>query len=263
MSSLSAVDRDDREGGAYWWQRAELSEKLGSEDFAYVEQLWQLNPADSELLAGPLIGASAQGEDERNLRIRQKLRQREATMPADDKRLASWNAMMLDALTRASDADARFEKRARALYRDLVRLFYSEDELIRFAGNAEVAAAVFEDYAQLASAFRHYGQRFDDDGARERAARLVERAHARFLRNGRWQPKAQPLIPVAAGKWIMPDLVFYSPMSLWLETALDLSALDADVRRDAEQMLTRATREMLDSPYFYGSFIMLRAAGDA
>ncbi len=263
MSSLSAVDRDDREGGAYWWQRAELDETLGSDDFAYVEQLWQLNPADSELLAGPLIGSSAQGEPERNRRIRQKLRQREATMPADDKRLASWNAMLLEALTRASDFDARFEKRARSLYRELDRLFYRDGQPIRFAGNAEVAAAVFEDYAQLASAFHRYGLRFDDAGATERAVRLVERAHARFLRNGRWQPKAQPLIPVADGKWIMPDLVFFSPMSLWLETTLALPGTDAEVRRDAEQMLTRATREMLDSPYFYGSFIMLRAAGDA
>ncbi len=263
MSSLSAVDRDDREGGAYWWQRSELSEKLGSEDFAYVEQLWQTNSADSEFLAGPLVGSAAQGDAERNQRIRQKLRQRDSSMPADDKRLASWNAMMLEALTRASDVDARFERRAKTLYRDLDRLFYLDGELIRFAGNAEVAAAVFEDYAQLASAFRRYGRRFEDKGALERATRLVERAHTRFLRNGRWQPKAQPLIPVAAGKWIMPDLVFYSPMSLWLESALDLSGLDADVRRDAEQMLTRATREMLDSPYFYGSFIMLRAAADA
>ncbi|MDJ0779494.1 MAG: DUF255 domain-containing protein [Gammaproteobacteria bacterium] len=263
MSSLSAVDRDDREGGAYWWQRAQLAELLGADDFAYVEKLWQLNPASGEFLAGPLIGAFADGEPERNQRIRQKLKLRDATMPADDKRLASWNAMLLEALTRASSFDERFERRAQILYRDLQRLFYRDGELIRFAGNAEVAAAVFEDYAQLARAFDFYGRHFDDTDARQLAARLVERAHARFLRNGRWQPKAQPLIPVAAGKWIMPDLVFYSPMSLWLETALNLRGLDQEVRRDAEQMLTRATREMLDAPYFYGSFILLRAAGDA
>ena len=56
----------------------------------------------------------------------------------------------------------------------------------------------------------------------------------------------------------MPDLVFHAPMTLWLEVALEGGGIDRELRRDAERMLTRATREMLDSPYFYGSFIMLR-----
>ena len=34
-----------------------------------------------------------------------------------------------------------------------------------------------------------------------------------------WQAKAEPVIPIAHGKWVIEDLVFYSPMTLWLRVA--------------------------------------------
>ena len=74
-----------------------------------------------------------------------------------------------------------------------------------------------------------------------------------------WQAKAQPLIPIAPGKWVIEDLVFYSPMTLWLEATLAAPELDSKVRGSATEMMQRVTREMLDRPYYHGSFIMLRA----
>jgi hypothetical protein len=48
-------------------------------------------------------------------------------------------------------------------------------------------------------------------------------------------------------------------MTLWLEVALAVPGLDAKVRSSAIEMLQRVTREMVDRPYYHGSFIMLRA----
>jgi len=90
---------------------------------------------------------------------------------------------------------------------------------------------------------------------------LCERAHDLFLVDERWQAKAEPLIPIARGKWIIEDLVFYSPMTLWLQVALAVPDLDPTLRNSARAMLQRATHEMHANPYHYGSFIMLRAAG--
>ena len=196
--------------------------------------------------------------DNRNIRL--KLQARGArSMPVDDKRLASWNAMMLDALTLATDVDTRFGARAQALYRHMRKLFMLDDTLIRFAGNADVSAAVFEDYAHTANAFLRYGQRFNDAQAIKLARRLSEGAHGIFLQDGRWQAKAQPLIPIAPGKWVIEDLVFYSPMTLWLEATLAAPELDSKLRSSATEMMQRVTREMLDRPYYHGSIIMLRA----
>ena len=260
MSSLSAVDRDNREGGAYLWSREQLVELLDATELAQLQQNWVQAPVSDGFLLRPASTAknAAQSIVKRNIRLKLQVRGARS-MPVDDKRLASWNAMMLDALTLATDVDARFSVRAQALYRHMRALFMVDDTLIRFAGNADIAAAVFEDYAHTANAFLHYGQRFNDVQAIKLARHLSERAHGIFLQDGRWQAKAQPLIPIASGKWVIEDLVFYSPMTLWLEATLATAELDSKLRNSATKMMQRVTREMLDRPYYHGSFIMLRA----
>jgi len=262
MSSLSAVDRDNREGGAYLWTSEQLSALLEPAEFEHLQQAWQLQSRPGEFLAQPLSiqGQPAKPGIEQN--ILRKLQSRgSGSMPVDDKRLASWNAMMLNALTAAADIDARFAGRAQRLFELMRDIFFDDDALIRFADNADIADAVLEDYAYTALAFLRYGQRFADEDALELARLLCERAHDLFLVDGRWQAKAEPLIPIARGKWIIGDQVFYSPMTLWLQVALSVPDLDPNLRASARAMLQRATREMQANPYHYGSFIMLRAAG--
>ncbi|MDH3220657.1 MAG: DUF255 domain-containing protein [Gammaproteobacteria bacterium] len=259
MSSLSAVDVHNREGAAYLWTRDQLAQLLTAAELDYMAELGQFDSPASEFLIVPLDGPGAAGNPQRNAAILGKLRARGgASMPADDKRLAGWNAMMLDALVAAADIDRRYDARARALYQNMRQNFYRDGRLIRFAGNADVADAALEDYAQVAYAFYRYGLRFEQESAIEIARRLTQSAHELFLRQGRWQQKTRNLIPIARGKWIMPDLVFTAPMTLWLRVALDIPGLDRKIRDSAIQMLQRVTRDMLDAPYFYGSFILLR-----
>ena len=260
MSSLSAVDVDNKEGGAYFWSREQLSAVLDDQEVEYLSKLWPVETKKGEFLIKPLTGQGASGEPAKNLLILEKLQSRGSkSMPVDDKRLASWNAMMLDALTMASEIDSRYVERARALFRYMRNNFYDADSLIRFAGNAETADAVLEDYAQVAKSFLNFGKRFDSEEATRLAMQLTESAYARFVKDGRWQQKAESLIPIAPGKWIIPDQVFFSPMTLWIEVALEAPGLNPVVRAGANEMLQRATRDMLDSPYLYGSFIILRA----
>jgi uncharacterized protein YyaL (SSP411 family) len=260
MASLSAVDKDNKEGGAYFWSREQLAALLNKDELEYLLKLGPAHPASNEFLIGPLIGQGASGEPGTNLALLRKLQARgSASMPVDDKRLASWNAMMLNALTAAADIDPRFANRARGLFRSMQDNFYRAGSLVRFAGNAAIADAVLEDYAEVAEAFLNFGRKFSDKDAIEFARLLTQRAHSMFLKNGRWQAKAKPLIPIAQGQWIIPDRVLYSPMTLWLKVALEVPGLDPAVRRSAATMLQRASRDMLDSPYFYGSFIMLRS----
>ncbi len=259
MSSLSAVDEDNIEGGAYLWDREQLEAALSRDELKYLKNLWQLETIPNDFLPRPLDSAIAGGDADRNQAILKKLRtQNRGRMPPDDKRLASWNAMLLDALTLAADRDIRFEKRARGLYQFMRKEFFLEDRLIRFAGNPEVASAVLEDYTEVAIAFYRYGRQFDDQDAVERARILTETAHAYFLQDGRWRQKTDSLIPVAPGQWIMADQVFRSPMSLWIEAALNIPGVDGELRDNARQMLQRANRELVEAPYFYGSFILLR-----
>ena len=262
MSSLSAVDRDNREGGAYLWTSEQLSALLEPAELEYLQQIWQLQSQPAEFLILPLSVPGKPAKSGIEQGILRKLQSRgSGSMPVDDKRLASWNAMMLSALTAAADIEPRFAARAQHLFERMRDIFFADGSLIRFAGNADISDAVFEDYAYTALAFLRYGQRFADDDAIELARLLCERAHELFLVDGRWQAKAESLIPMARGKWIIEDQVFYSPMTLWLQVALAVADLDPTLRDSARAMLQRATREMHANPYHYGSLIMLRAAG--
>ncbi len=260
MSSLSAVDADDVEGGAYWWTRAELDASLDDGDLRYLEELWQVDPAHGQFLPRPLIGPGADGDGERNRRILERLRgQPRVTMPADDKRLAGWNALLLEALVLAAPLDERQARRAHALYRQMRKHFVRGDEVVRFVHAGGSIAGQLEDFALLAHAFDAYGRAFGDEAARALAARLVARTQALFLHEGRWRHKRDTLIPVAPGDWISTDRVLPSPMSRWLAVALAAPGVSPDIRASARGMLARSTRDMFDAPYFYGSFILLRS----
>ncbi len=260
MSSLSAVDTDDIEGAAYWWTREQLDALLNAEDLGYLASQWQLQAADSEFLPRALVGPGASGDEIRNRRILETLRAgSRPTMPADDKRLAGWNALLLEALVLAAPLDDKQAKRAHALYAQMHEHFLRGDELVRFVHAGGSVAGQFEDYAFVAHAFDAYGRAFEAAPARALAARLVGDAYARFFHDGRWRHKRETLIPVAPGDWIATDRVLPSPMSRWMAVALDAPGVTPELRSAARGMLTRATKDLLDAPYFYGSFILLRS----
>jgi uncharacterized protein YyaL (SSP411 family) len=258
MSSLSAVDDQGVEGKGYFWTRTLLAEFLDPAELDYLADAWQLDTRQSEFLARPLIGPGASGDPSTNAAILRKLRQRGQTeMPADDKRLASWNAMMLKALVAAAAVEPDIAPRARRQFEAMRAIFHRDGELMRLANNADVAAAVFEDYAEVAHAYLRYGAHFDHGEARELAARLAQTAMSRFLVDNRWQAGADAAIPAAHAEWVVADTVFFSPMTQWLEVMFLAPGVDAESRAFAREMANRVNADMLESPYYYGSYILL------
>ena len=260
FSSLSAVDRDNREGGAYLWSMQRLGALLDTAELRHLQRRWHLNPLADAFLLRPPDDLGSTGPEPLDQSILQKLRRQAALqMPADDKRLASWNAMMLMALNRAADHDARFGIRAMHLFTRMRELFFADGSLLRLAANTDTAAATFEDYANCAVAFLDYGRRFDDDDAIRLARSLTEQAHRLFYRDGRWHTSIASPLPITRGKRVIEDLVLTSPMTLWLQAALGLPEIDSKLRASAADQLNRVTRDMADKPYYYGSLILLRA----
>ena len=258
MSSLSAIDVDDVEGGDYFWSREKLAKYIEPGEIDYLVETWQLEKEDAEFLAEPLIGPGASGDADKNRAILEKLQRRGyARMPVDGKRLASWNAMLLKAMVAAADADPAFEKRAREQFATMRRIFFGDGELLRLANNAAVAAAGLEDYTHVANAFAAYGKRFGNTEADQIAGELVETARTRFLVDNRWQARANASIPTAQAEWVIADRVFFSPMTQWLEVALSADTLSADTRTYAREMANRVSADMLEAPYYYASHIVL------
>lgn len=257
VSSLSAVDVDDEEGSAYLWQREELEKIIGKEDYSYVSGQWQI--ADSEFLLKPLTGLGAEGDIIRKQRIRTQLQSVQRTiMPIDDKRLASWNALVLQALVAAAHYDRKYLADADEQYQFMNRAFLNQDQLIRFAANQAQAESTFEDYAFVASAFQQFGELKSDQRAIEQARSLVLNAYRRFYFEGKWKASEQSLMPRSAGQWLIQDNVIPSPLTQWLSIVLKLPESDTVLRVEALDMLRRVTSSLIDTPYYYGTLVALR-----
>ena len=258
VSSLSAVDINDVEGGGYLWGRDELSRLLGEKDFDYLMEFWQ--PAGSEsFLLPPLIGDFAQGDLKRNRAIREKLKSAEKpTMPIDDKRLASWNALVLQALVAAARHNPDYTALSSGQYNFLISAFFENGRLKRFAGDEKLSETTFEDYAFMALAIGQYGELTKDNNALVFSSKLLETSYENYYVNNRWISNRRSLMPSGSGRWVIPDAVIASPLTQWLNATLTISRLRPEMRREAEDKLRRVTQDMLDTPYYYGSLISLR-----
>ena len=261
-SSLSAVDVNNQEGGGYLWNRQQLAQILSSEDFKYLADIWQFDQVistQSEFLARPLIGPGSKGEANRNNKIRQHLQTADMPiMPIDDKRLASWNALMLQALVAAASLDEQYHESASRLYQFMRNSFIEGDNLVRFAGNATLAETTFEDYAHVSLAFYQYGQVFEDMQAIRLAENLANRAYQQYFVHDRWQLTNHSLLPGEPGLWVIQDKISTSALSAWLEVVLQSPGIDPLLLQKGSEMLHRLSQSMIDTPYYYGSFILLR-----
>ncbi|MCZ6723196.1 MAG: DUF255 domain-containing protein [Gammaproteobacteria bacterium] len=262
VSSLSAVDVNSQEGGGYLWTRQQLAQTLSGEDFKYLAVIWQLDQVSSsatEFLARPLIGPGSRGEAMRNNKIRLQLQTVEKpAMPIDDKRLASWNALMLQALVAAASFDEHYLAAASRQFDFMSGTFLENGNLVRFAGNGMLAETTFEDYAFVSLAFLQYGQAFKDPEAIRRAHDLATRAYQRYFENDRWHLNNRSLIPGDPGLWIIQDTVLPSALTAWLSVVMSSSSINPKMRLKGNQILHRVSQSMVDTPYYYGSFILLR-----
>ncbi len=267
-ASLSAVDVNNVEGGGYLWSKQELKQALTDKEYAHLKKIWRLDEIKDETFqANPLIGIGSNPADkEINHRILQKLRSvKKSTMPVDSKRLASWNSLVLMALVKAQrvDSSAARKRQMNELYRYMRDHFIKRDkegvlQVVRFAGQQQSAETTLEDTAYLAAAMHAYAQQSGDPEAKKLAQDLVEQGFARYYRNKHWFQNNASLIPGDNGDLIIQDAVLQSPGSLLLQSALSMPELDAGLQQKAQAIAHRLTQDMLDTPYYYGSTILLQ-----
>jgi uncharacterized protein YyaL (SSP411 family) len=262
VSSLSAVDTNNIEGGAYLWDWQQLAKVLTEEEYNYLHGLWIKEGDDTtaeSILPGPLVGIGSSGDAEMNTRIRKRLQSSERpVMTVDNKRLASWNALMLQALVAATGFDKQYRRAAERQFEFMRGSFVENNEVIRFAGNAGLAETTLDDYAHVSLAFLEYGQTLQDTEAIRLAQKLAVSAFQRYFKNDRWRMNSASLIPTDPGQWVIQDAVSPSAQTAWLKVVTALPDLERIIGQQAGQILHRVTREMLDTPYYYGSLIALR-----
>ena len=255
FSSLSAVDVENVEGSAYLWSQRELNRALSSDELTALQNTGALRLATSDQT---LVSGLHQLPEKLRKTIQNKLRQSASReMPADEKKLASWNALMLMALVqneslRPGDTASLLTDQQ---YRFIREHFLKSGVVSRFAGNTELAETNLEDYAFLARALAEYGMLRNDRSIMELAGHLVHAAFRHFYQNGRWFRSTDNLLPINFGEWLVADSVMESPVSVLLQTILLLDTVNQDTSDQATLLVERVTTELRDNSFHHASFI--------
>ena len=58
--------------------------------------------------------------------------------------------------------------------------------------------------------------------------------------------------------WVIQDTVLPSALTAWLSVVMRLPEIDPWIRQKGNEILHRVSQSMIDTPYYYGSFILLR-----
>jgi uncharacterized protein YyaL (SSP411 family) len=271
ISSLSAIDENDIEGGSYLWTDEELLAQLGREDAELAKAYWSMQgfaalPAGFLPMQGESVAALAEKSGvtevqmfERLAQIKNTLLQRRAIRmpPRDEKVLAAWNGLMLGSLALAaqqfpeSDYAAQASELAYGL-RDRLwqngRLWRSEE-----AGQA-VGQTGLDDYAYLIQGLDYLSYISSDPVLIEWRDQLIQQAWQRFYGASGWRKTDQQLLPGLGATPAHADASLISASATLIRVSL--RSADPQIREMAIEAAQRARPITQAEPYTYVSHLL-------
>ncbi|MFL6026823.1 MAG: thioredoxin domain-containing protein [Friedmanniella sp.] len=180
------------EGAYYVWTPAELRSALGDEDGAWAAGAFTVTPEGTFERGASTLQLLQDVDPVRLANIRSRLgsaRERRPRPGRDDKVVASWNGLLVEALVEAAVVFDRPDwlTHAQEAADLLWRLHWHEGRLRRTsrAGEVGTAPGILEDYAALASAATRLAAARADAGWIERARQLLAVVLEHFDDGGR------------------------------------------------------------------------------
>ena len=271
ISSLSAIDENDIEGGSYLWTDEELLAHLGKEDAELAKAYWAMQgfaalPAGFLPMQGESVAALAEKKGvteaqmfERLAQIKSTLLERRATRmpPRDEKVLAAWNGLMLGSLALAAQQFPQSGYAAQASelaygLRDRLwqngRLWRSEE-----AGQA-VGQTGLDDYAYLIQGLDYLSYASSDPVLLEWRDQLIKQAWQRFYGASGWRKTDEQLLPGLGATPAHADASLISASATLIRVSLRSS--DPQIREMAIEAAQRARPITQAEPYTYVSHLL-------
>ena len=280
VSSFSAVDADEVEGGYYLWQEDQLKAILSKEELAVVTKFWSLDrPAD--LSAGNhLRDAKPLAEVAETLQMPSAVVARlfekavktmndtrnNRQLPVDDKLLAAWNGLALRAYSEAAEVfdHTHYRQTADALWRFTTKVLWDGKSMIRALAKGQlIGTASLADYAQMAAGWAAYAKLTQQPEHWVGLDKLLNQAWRRFYRYNGWQSADFTLLPPADGVEVMPDSTTTSPAAVLMQTTQEFARLNDDtaLQHQVLSALNKGGGAVQQSPFWSaGHLLALRAA---
>ncbi len=270
VASFSAVDAEGVEGGYYLWKETELKQLLKGDLWTLAQEHWQLRGFDNHAQAVlPMTGASAgdlarthnrpladirsQLETARGILLKARDKR---SLPVDNKRLAGWNGLMLGTLSgfARQSGKAEFLDVARKLRNYLVNKLWDGRQLFRaeHQGNP-VGQASLADYAYVAQGLMQFSQLEGNQADARLAENLLHIAWRDFHTSTGWVSSSRALLPGMPAVQVQEDGALPAASALVLK--LSLSSRDADLRKNAQELVSDSWRAVQENPFWYASLV--------
>ncbi len=270
-ASLSALNAAGEEGRYYLWSEEELRRLLSADEYRVAAAAWGVS-GTAEFAAGHLPrelldeSALVQRFGKEAVRLldtaRNKLLRGRAvrSVPRDDKRIAAWNGLALQALALgAQQTDGGHYHQAGARLRDyLVTRLWDGGRLARAADHAGALPGdgVLEDYAQVAVGLLAWAEVSARQPDRQLALGIADAAWHRFRRGAGWDSGVGSVLPLGQAQVLLADGVMSSPGAL-----LGLVAARGEGelwQQRARAALEVGTAQLMAAPLDYASYIAAR-----
>jgi hypothetical protein len=274
IAALSAVDDQGEEGGYYLWSDAKLDALLTPAEARAFRLAWRMEaPAfagghlplpglslpeiAAEMQAPPMQVAQWLAEATRKLRAAQNLR----ALPRDEKRLAAWNGLALQAFAEAAalTGDSRYRHAAASLRNYLVNRLWDGARLRRavIAGR-EAGQAALEDYAYVAAGLLAWAELTQKRADYRVAQAVAVQGWTRFYREDGWQVGEADLLAGARATAALPDGPMPAASATLTHVSLHLARAlgDRALRQRAVSALNAAGTVIDTEPTAYVSYLM-------
>ena len=264
ITSLSAVDDKDIEGGYYLWQSEELGKVLSPEELELFEMTWgKIEPSLFEAGMLPIRhNPVTQKERLRKLEsLRWKLQQhRKKTrqIPRDDKQLASLNGYALAVLS-AAVKDSKYYAEPAGRIAAYLKKLWKKSQLEKGLDDhgKSLGAGSLGDYSAVTLGLLKWAEASGDKESAKIGRELLSASWEKFYDAKGWQPLETSLLPNPIFQKHLQDSPEPSAETLLLQaTALYLSTeFNAILKQRLEFNLSRVTQGMLNDPFYYATLV--------
>lgn len=280
-ASLSSVDDAGIEGGAYLWRRQQVRQLLTPDEFKMATALWGLDSAPTlehghhlsfRTMPDEYAITTHQSLGAVNTMLRSILRKlarhrSQRTLPVDNKAIAGWNGLALNAFAQAAASPGyeRYRETAAALHTFIAtKLWHRKDQrLHRAIANQQAwGRASLEDYAYVGQGLFSWAKLTGKPADWQLTDRVIAQGWKSFYRNNAWLSDPDGLLAPGSADAIVPDGPGSSPAAILISLTLARSTqLGGDWRSRAIGALNVGFAQVEKLPYWFVTQLsVLRAA---
>lgn len=281
ISSLSALDNKNVEGGYYLWSNEKLKKILSNKELEMIKEYWGMQYAPT-LIDGhhPIINTDMKAVAiiiEKSLEetaaiyktAKNKLlaAQTNRTLPRDGKLLASWNGLALEVLSKAAINNPQIYPIVKHVRKLITDKFWSNNILHRaYAKGKHIGDSTLEDYAYIGSGLLAWHKLTGEKDDLVIAEKIIQQGWQRFYNDDGWILSDTITTGISSREGIIADGPMPSASATLIKATLELAKIknDAALIKRAKSALNRNHDTLSTDNFWYASHIstMLEALSD-